>query len=71
MAPSYVNGMESAYLKLHFNLTADSSVGRAGDCRLVEQESLGRWFKSGSADIFVFILIVLYHVSVHSSLIGK
>ena len=34
------------------HLSRDSSVGRAEDCRGKSKTSLGRWFESGSRDIF-------------------
>lgn len=35
--------------------TFDSSVGRAEDCRCYKRPSLGRWFKSGSKDVWFFL----------------
>ena len=40
--------------------TTDSSVGRAGDCRgNLYQQSLGRWFESGSVDFSLNVRKVL------------
>ena len=42
MASILVNGMDIGYLKIHLYITADSSVGRAGDCRSDEKSDISR-----------------------------
>ncbi len=42
MAPILVNGMDIGYLRIHLYMTADSSVGRAGDCRCIEKAVISR-----------------------------
>ena len=37
-------------LSLSVTTTVDSSVGRAVDCSVMSQVSIGRWFKSGSTE---------------------
>ena len=47
--------------------TADSSVGRAEDCRILWL-SLGRWFNSGSAEFFLipFFNFFYNNIEAHS-----
>ena len=44
------------FLYWYWYVALDSSVGRAVDCSCDCQTSIGRWFKSGSREIFVFTM---------------